>query len=473
MLAMQSPISGRSLADYIATDLDFQKLETSLMQWLETRDWHPITLSSDLRIFAMEDASVLRASRIGSQLCLQVLHVSGGLRVEYTLELAPDYQPKLERIRFENGVHITEVEFSNEQCSLVNRDEIGHIFEPEHPIIASELFRRPMAPLESATPPEEPNTPLSATKSGSSISPAEFAALEIEARYALHTAHADLGEPLEVIEVLQGEEHYIDVRGLVETGKRREELYSILRELGSIHVNIRTAEDAAPKGMSGPQPGSEPPRAINGYVTQRLISRRSPIQDRLQHFLMSTQNATTLAPAQRITDLSNRAVSSSQRALSEAWALRRLVERYGAVAKPDLLPRSRWLLEVMIRDHVVALETETDGIRELLTPIFFPSDPGREHKRNSTILRDFDWKSVSLSLFRTSSQIERTIRLLFADASSAQESDPVVSVNVDGIVDQLAKQFAALDAGFDWFASRSVEIIFENGESQASTRGTE
>jgi len=224
-----------------------------------------------------------------------------------------------------------------------------------------------------------------------------------------------MGEPIEVAYVRsKGAAGYLEVRGLVESEERKSELRTALAELASVQVRIRTAEEAL-KATSPEFRPADQATVSTREEALRLSSGRSPIQQELKELL---------AGGEGIAAFSTHAISLSQGALTHAWALRRLAERYSREEEIGLLPRSRWLLEIMTRDHRVALETGNRRMRALLEPVL-------KHVHNKFSLQgvpapdpmnhsDADWRSVSLDAFETTDQIDKLARILFAGADPLQ-----------------------------------------------------
>jgi hypothetical protein len=464
---IQSVESARSLVDYLPATADVSQLEYGLMEWLETRDWRPITLSSDLQMFASQDGAILRSEREASGLCLQVERTVGGVRIEYSLQLAINsYQPHLQRIRFAAPGHVTEVELSNEQCSLISPNRIDNtVFEPESRLLSARAPDLPLVSPQRSPTQSKSNFIESQPKAAAGVDKVALAALEMEARYALHRVSADLGEPIEVVQVTDGAGSYVEVRGLADTRQRAQELRAALTELGNVRINIRTSEEVLQeKTRDFPTSGI----ATTSGDTRILLANRHPlIQDRLERFF-SADRPSGIPTAQRIAEFSTQVISSSQRALSVAWALRHLAERYGKVTRGDLLPRSRWLLEAMVRDNVNSLQTETRSIQALLKPFIWPPQEQSDAEPNSSAALNAvgaDWMSVGLSLFSATSAIDESVRLLFADGGSPQGAGPSdsggIAPSVEQVIKELINGFGHLNSGFEWFGSSSSREAFQ------------
>jgi hypothetical protein len=78
----------------------------------------------------------------------------------------------------------------------------------------------------------------------------------------------------------------------------------------------------------------------------------------------------------RIARFSTEVVSAADNSLSHAWALRRLMERYGGTAIQPVHAPGNWLLETMIRDHEGAIGDSVRSLRALLKPVLQPQVNG-------------------------------------------------------------------------------------------------
>src|SRR6202022_612259 len=73
----------------------------------------------------------------------------------------------------------------------------------------------------------------------------------------------------------------------------------------------------------------------------------------------------------------NGVVELVQEALAQAWALRRLRDRYEPATVAQLSRGSRQTLELLIRDHVLVLRQNVDEARDMVATIVSP-DPSAD-----------------------------------------------------------------------------------------------
>jgi len=210
--------------------------------------------------------------------------------------------------------------------------------------------------------------PATAPPSAPAPTPVELAAAEVSARHALHEQGADLGEPLEIVR----HPGQIEVRGLAETANRKQELQVALGRIPLVRTNIVTIEEARSR------PGASPTR--DPFATRpldpplQIAGTSPPAQHLLQTYFAQTRGrdgSDRVGEGIRhdVDDFSRKALSESEAALSHAWALRRLAERYSSQEIERLRPDSKKMLESVVLDHVRALRERIGNSLELLSPI--------------------------------------------------------------------------------------------------------
>ena len=290
------------------------------------------------------------------------------------------------------------------ESRVLSRERASRFFLParlERSVFGFPLpdFRRPVSRRAPTPEPEYPEKSL-VTYARRQPSQSDLAAAEIEVRYALHRARVCLGGSVEVARDPPG---YISVAGFVETEERKAELLAALHELEAlplVKVDLRTPEPASAtesRGAAG-QPGKV------------IVSspERLPIERELRRYF---EKAGIANVEEEITRVSNRAVSLSQAALSEAWALRRLVEAHGPLEGPDLRPHSRWFLEVMLQDHMRALNTRVDSTRALLAPVLQLTADGDAPRVDALQTDETGWSEGCMRVFE---QVEHMHGLVLA-----------------------------------------------------------
>lgn len=254
-------------------------------------------------------------------------------------------------------------------------------------------------------PPSTPAPALAAAPRP--LSTADLDAAEMSVRYALHRLHADRGEPIQIV---RGPSR-VTVRGLVDSTARATELEAALGGISGVRVDL-TALDrleagsiGAPRGgASARQRGARPPTAAGtgsdgvastagdgprtpaaagatisasaadaaGPVVYADRSVEPPLQAVIDAFLMtSTSDAAGDRGnlAARRNEFVARTLAASDRAMADAWALRRLADRYPQDTIADMPERSSELLEEMVRDYVRGLIVSTSAWRAELSAL--------------------------------------------------------------------------------------------------------
>jgi hypothetical protein len=207
-----------------------------------------------------------------------------------------------------------------------------------------------------------------------------------------------------------------------------------LRGIPLTTPEIRTVEEAL-NTNSSPSPavnGSDGP-AVTDYTLQPQNSKSS-VQESLrryftEHGRLDSQRQQARSINEQIVEFSNKVVSLSQSAWSEAWALRHLAEWNEANRTNELRPQLKWLLEVMARDHTSALKTSMSHCRSRLEPVF-SSIIGRLPEGDDGVLalplslkKNSGWEARCRVLFSQVEQFDQTVRGLFADTGVTGDGD--------------------------------------------------
>jgi hypothetical protein len=436
-----------SLTELAEHGLDPEHLTAGFMKWLEERHWRPISFAADLSSFASQDGALLQARHVrtqdgGERIWLSVRRGTAGLMAELSVEIdANAYRPRLTRIRFETPRQAVEFCLIAERTpELVAGALAPAVFEPHLPVMPES---RPALPTQLEARPLAVLTPA----------PFQVAAAEIETRYALHRARACLGEPIEVVRTAQGN---LLVRGLVHTSQRKAQLLAALADLQGplwLEPEIRTVDEAVGAASSSgeltPERGTAPAPGMASAgedSSMRVRSQRLAIQDELEEYFTKYPNAVEAlishgggqagGVSRMVAQFANQVVSRSEAALAEAWALRRLAERYGSGKTDKLPPRSRWLLEVMVTDHLRDLHVQVDLTRRLLEPVLAKlfvgpealagasAAPGSGLPVLSSHHTDADWGVTAYRAFAATEQMHSLVLALYAPAGGPSETPP-------------------------------------------------
>lgn len=229
---------------------------------------------------------------------------------------------------------------------------------PGVPLRANIVSTKPV--IEPSAPPSRP-VPEPGSTSPAAVLPgpalpwpdeAELAAREINVWYALHQHNACLGEQIEVLRAASGQ---WAVRGVVDGEGRLAELRGALNSLPYVKADLRSVSHEAAAEPSGVREQVE------------VQSAALPLQEELlRHFR-------THAPEENagvaVSTLANRTVSESEACLVEAWALRKLMERFPEERMTGLRSAARLLLENMLRDHASSLAGHAESLHTAVKPL--------------------------------------------------------------------------------------------------------
>jgi hypothetical protein len=245
--------------------------------------------------------------------------------------------------------------------------------------------------------PRRPELPASIAPSHTLEPPRQVApmALELAVYYALHRAGVCVKEPIEVER--RDRDGALVVRGVVSTGERRAQIRRMLDDLAEplLQVEIQTVEEAF--ATLAPQAAPVPP-ASHETPGPHPLARYFPGGDR-----DARQFAASL-------------VGGSDGLAKEAQALAALAERFGrrAAALPAY---SRWLLGVMVREHMSALTQRSEQVRDLLRSMPGVSDGLPVEPAEAPRGRELDagWPEQVVRLFARARELDRGVRELASE----------------------------------------------------------
>lgn len=162
---------------------------------------------------------------------------------------------------------------------------------------------------------------------------------ELELRYAMFVQHLDADEDLQISHAADA----VVVSGIANSAERLQQLQTALAGLTGVRLSI-----------------SVPGLAVGGAAPAQKPAIRSSVpllKDRLEAAFVS-------ADARR--DFVDSCLSISDSALSQAWALKKLAERYTADARQALKPESRAKVDEMMRGHLDQVATANLKLNSLL-----------------------------------------------------------------------------------------------------------
>ena len=255
---------------------------------------------------------------------------------------------------------------------------------------------------------------------------AQLLEAEVEVWWLLHRAGACRGEPIEV--TTRGD--HIVVHGLVASRKRRQELAATLKEgIGSqlIRIELRTAEDVT--ADSKPLASAISALQIASPPNRDLGFRRAVAAALRDAYPLDTAEEAR----HRLVGLANRAVRQAEDAIAEAWAIRRIGERFHGEESVNLSAHSRRLFETMVKEHLTTLHAHATELNSFLSPILFRIAP-EEHSL-----------VTPLDLFATVERLRVLVQTSLAGDSSRLGSPAEVSGEIASLSQFLSDDLADVD----------------------------
>lgn len=397
----------------------------------------------------LESETVEKTSLPGGVAAYELKAVSAGLvspgRISENrlVVRATDWHPVYCRLRVRAGYFWRDYEISEVAFEIVARNSLpATIFEP------------PSVPEPHAVPavarPEAPPVPLASPLADLKIDPSRVEAAEMEARYALHRRGECLAGTVQVVRKSAGE---VAVNGFVATARDKAALLEALAGIPLITVDIRSVEQ-----MAEPLPPEDAPAvpAAGDGPEEKARTRATPLEEQLSRYLALRYGGGDMAG--KVTAFSNEVVSLQQSIRRDAWALRRLAERYGPDRLAPLPPGSRRLLDAMVREHMRVLRVEMEHSRSLLEPALAGFKDGSGEAEAATLPQrtaaDLSWSAACLSLADLVEQTGALAEGLFAGTSPASDAARAAA---------LLENLARADSRFEALEQRAAAEILSRG----------
>jgi hypothetical protein len=214
-----------------------------------------------------------------------------------------------------------------------------------------------MADLASSYAPADPRVqpagPIVARQSndagaGAAVQPlpVNLEEAELELRYAMFAEHLDEDEDLQISRAADA----VIVSGIANSAERMRQLQASLAGLPGVRLSV--SEPGLPAARSASAPSKQTPNAASAPL----------LKDRLDSAFASPE-------ARR--DFVDSCLSISDSAVSNAWALKKLTERYTDDFRSALKPESRVKVDKMIRGHlqrIAAANARLNTLLDLLPP---------------------------------------------------------------------------------------------------------
>jgi len=385
------------LLQLVENGSDTQELERAFLDWMEQRDWRPVSLTADLAIYASQEGAVFRAERVTDR--------EGGERIRLLVR----------RMRYESPDKSLELVFVASAAEYIPAELVeASLFQPSDSL-RQELARLRIAPESRKDPP----TPISLQPDAEAIANAEM-----ELLFALHSLGVCRGEQISVV---RGDGS-LEIFGVVTSSERKEQILAALepslRE-DWVTSEIKTVEEAVMSRV----PGAE---TYSTALTERA-ENKLPIQEELENYflLQPGQNPEDHAVTARVRAMQFAAEINAKWDLvrSEAFALHGLAQRYSSPASEELLShRNRWLLEVMVKDHVRELDGKWNAVSTELEPVLRAITKNTAGvPRLDDALQDAeeqmgrqDWALNTSAVLEAVKRSHRLVRQLFTSGESAR-----------------------------------------------------
>jgi hypothetical protein len=261
--------------------------------------------------------------------------------------------------------------------------------------------------------------PSASPSASPGILPTAVALMEAETEtiYALHQARADLGEQ---IEVLREEGMRVVVRGLVETDARKRQLTEGLSRIQHVTVRLQSVEEVLREaGQKGIQQARRAEVVELGESIAGAAPQRSAFELRLAQYF-AARGVDGKKIESRIAELFNASVTSSSSAMSEAWALRRLAERFSEEQEKEFTPASRGRIEEILAHHVARLKECSRVLHANLADSLI-AIAGRDDAPR-LLTSEIDWQAHARLVFKSVEQLHRHVGRIMNSAERRPEA---------------------------------------------------
>jgi len=408
----------------MAESSDQNSFEDGIMRWITSRSRYPIMVARDFAAFARQKGVALTAVNVGGEKRIALLTAERRLServVRMTLEVDLEtYWAGQGTIEFIGPGGPTVIQLLVERHDLVSPVEfVPAVFEPNPSLLRSQSASR-RAHVGSESPRPAPVVPAV-------VGVADPLTVEMQVRLALHRVGACRGEP---IEISRDEGGVVRIRGVAVIAEQLERWQMALAGLEmpeSWIVDLQVLEmGTTVKQM--PEVRASTVRAV-----------RPPVEE---HLLLHFQEREGLDPAsagRRATELTNRVLSVSQAALVEAWALRKLADRYSS--SQELSEEERNLLNRMLRDHLETLGERSAQLLRWLGPVW-PLDA----EVASRTLSSDPWEEQALRLFGAVEDVHSGVLSIFTATELPAEGSGASSAELSAhLGPDLVRTLAALN----------------------------
>jgi len=312
-----------------------------------------------------------------------------------------------------------------QQIQVQDQDGIVHYTMGELASDVVALNRLPSSLFSDRAPeppalvlPTPPHLLLPVQTEPTPVTEADLLATEVEVRYALHSTGVCVGRPISTARVLPD---IIEVEGVVETEESKVRVMAALRGIPHLRCRIQTAAESDRSSSAQADSKFDNEAGVPQNVASEEISNpRLAAEDLLRDYFAANE-CKEFAPDERnrcvqrhIATLSQSALTASEAALTQAWALRQLCEAYSpSKGGAKLRTSARRLVQLMVEDHLHGLKVSSQHLHTALEPflIWMSADVRpvtREVAGGAGDPGSPDWSETVLRLCR---EVEQTMNL--------------------------------------------------------------
>ena len=293
------------------------------------------------------------------------------------------------------------------------------------------------------------------------LTDAELAEAELRVRVAIHAEKADLGEQIDLDrDMPRSGQHSVIVRGIVGTPERKNDLLAALQGIPHVEVRLQTFEEAQSQQNQAPSDirlGAAPQAAREVSAQEYEIAGGSFEATRHEPpaiiiagrpaFEQQLEERFPVAEARAA--FVNQTLELVQDAMAQAWALRRLADRYTPDMVAELSNGSQQTLELLIRDHASVLRQDVDEVRAKISPLisstFITAVPQPIFDASLTAAAmASDWRGTVMNVFPEMQKVNDNGGGLLAAPSETLPDQRVVVRELEQALDELETQLPAL-----------------------------
>lgn len=194
--------------------------------------------------------------------------------------------------------------------------------------------------------------------------------LEIEVINLLHSAGADTGEQIEVVRQLNGP---VVVNGVVETGKRKNEILAALQSVQgnpAVRINVKTVAEAVAEQTRANSKSKKNNKNSSGapvvQMEMREVEGKSFAAESDVRAYFSKQGAGDDA----VKKYASGVVSRSNGAMRYAYALKRLKAQFTLEQLKNLKPEARVKWLNLVKSYASSYQKEINALKRELQPVF-------------------------------------------------------------------------------------------------------